>query len=95
MSVLFTTIYSLRLLIFVFHRENRSDEKVFAHIHESPLIMILPLAILSIFAIFFGMLMNSYFAGESLFKVWGEFMYFIEKIDLMRKFLLTFMNLLS
>ena len=80
-SVLFTTIYSVRLLIYVFHRENRSDEKVFAHIHESPLIMILPLTILSIFAIFFGMLMNSYFAGDSLFKVWGEFMFINNDIN--------------
>ena len=52
LSVLFTTIYSVRLLIYVFHRENKSDEKVFAHIHESPIIMVVPLTILSVFAIF-------------------------------------------
>ena len=32
-----------------------ADEKVVAHIHESPFIMTFPLIILSIFAIFFGM----------------------------------------
>ena len=54
-GVLLTSIYSSRLLIHVFHRENLSDEKVFAHIHESPPIMIFPLIILAIFSIFFGM----------------------------------------
>ena len=43
--------------------------------------MILPLIILSIFAIFFGMLMNNYFAGESLSKVWGEFMFINNDIN--------------
>jgi len=80
-SVLFTTIYSVRLIIYVFHRENKSDEKVFAHIHESPPIMILPLTILSIFAIFFGMIMHNHFAGESLFRVWGEFMFINNDIN--------------
>ena len=40
-GVLFTSIYSLRLLVYVFHRDNVADEKVIAHIHESPFIMII------------------------------------------------------
>ena len=36
-GVLFTSIYSLRLLVYVFHRDNVADEKVIAHIHESPI----------------------------------------------------------
>jgi len=43
--------------------------------------MILPLTILSIFAIFFGMLMHNYFAGENLFKLWGEFMFINNDIN--------------
>ena len=35
-GVLFTSIYSLRLLVYVFHRDSVADEKVIAHIHESP-----------------------------------------------------------
>ena len=75
LSVLFTTIYSVRLLIYVFHRENKSDEKVFAHIHESPMIMVVPLTILSVFAIFFGMFFHDFFAGEHLFKIWNDFIF--------------------
>ena len=66
-GVLFTSIYSLRLLVYVFHRDNVADEKVIAHIHESPSIMILPLVILSIFAIFFGMFMKIIFTEFNFF----------------------------
>ena len=74
-SVAFTTIYSIRMMIYVFHRDNNSDEKVFAHIHESPMIMILPLTILSVFAIFFGMVLHDYFAGKYLVNLWDDFMH--------------------
>ena len=62
-GVFLTTIYSLRLLIHVFHGKNRSDEKVFAHIHESPMVMVIPLVFLGIFSIFFGMISHNFFAG--------------------------------
>ena len=91
-SVLFTTIYSVRLIIYVFHRETQSDEKVIAHIHESPLIMILPLTILSIFAIFFGMTMNSYFSGENVFKAWGNLMFI--NVDINDKYMMGSVPLL-
>ena len=81
LSVLFTTIYSLRLLIYVFHRDNQSDEKVFAHIHESPLVMILPLAILSVFAIFFGMVFHDYFAGKYLVSTWSNLFYIDKDVN--------------
>ncbi len=74
-GVLLTTIYSSRLLIYVFHGQNRSDEKVFAHIHESPLIMVLPLVILAFFSIFFGMYFYSSFVGPSLEEIWSKFMF--------------------
>ena len=58
---LFTTLYSLRLIIYVFHKKSMVDEKVVAHIHESPFIMTFPLIVLSVFAIFFGMLFSFIF----------------------------------
>ena len=80
-GVLFTSIYTLRLLVYVFHRENLADEKVIAHIHESPLIMILPLVILSVFAIFFGMLMNSIFIEINFLEMWSSTMYVDKSLD--------------
>ena len=32
-AVLLTTLYSMRLIIYVFHRKSMADEKVIAHIH--------------------------------------------------------------
>ena len=80
-GVLFTSIYSLRLLVYVFHRENVADEKVIAHIHESPLIMISPLVILSVFAIFFGMFMNIIFTEINFLEMWSSTMYVNKSLD--------------
>ncbi len=80
-GVLFTSIYSLRLLVYVFHRDNVADEKVIAHIHESPSIMILPLVILSIFAIFFGMFMKIIFTEFNFLEMWSSTMYVNKSLD--------------
>ena len=74
-GVFLTALYSSRLLISVFHRENNSDEKVFAHIHESPMIMVIPLIILAFFSIFFGMIFHNFFAGSLLESIWSNFMF--------------------
>ena len=39
------------------------------------MIMILPLTILSVFAIFFGMVLHDYFAGKYLVNLWDDFMH--------------------
>ena len=57
----FTSIYTLRLLVYVFHRDNLADEKVIAHIHESPLIMILPLGNFINFCNIFWNVYETYF----------------------------------
>jgi len=74
-GVLLTSIYSMRLIIHVFHRQNKSDEKVFAHIHESPQIMIFPLVALAFFSIFFGMIFHDFFAGPLLESIWSGSMH--------------------
>ncbi len=80
-GVFLTTIYSLRLLIHVFHGKNRSDEKVFAHIHESPTVMVIPLVFLGIFSIFFGMISHNFFAGQFLENIWSDFMYINSELN--------------
>ena len=80
-GVLLTSIYSLRLLVYVFHRDNVADEKVIAHIHESPSIMILPLVILSIFAIFFGMFMKIVFIEFNFLEMWSTTMFVNKSLD--------------
>ena len=59
-------------MIYVFHGKIEADEKVLAHIHESPKIMIIPLVILSVFSIFFGMLGYDLFFGYTSNILWSE-----------------------
>ena len=80
--VFLTSFYSFRLLINVFHGKNNSDEKVLAHIHESPNVMIIPLIILSIFAIFSGILLNKYFFGINSILFWKDSLYNISTTNL-------------
>ena len=80
-AVFFTSLYSLRLIIYVFHGKSRADEKVVAHVHESPFIMIAPLFILSIFSIFFGMLTHEYFFGAKSSILWGGLLYINNELN--------------
>ena len=81
MEFFLTSLYSSRLLITVFHGENYSDEKVYAHIHESPMIMVIPLIILAFFSIFFGMIFHGFFAGFSIESIWSKFMFVDSEIN--------------
>ncbi|PPR41421.1 MAG: NADH-quinone oxidoreductase subunit L [Alphaproteobacteria bacterium MarineAlpha8_Bin1] len=72
LAVFFTSLYSARLMIYVFHGKSQADEKVLAHIHESPKIMIIPLVILSFFSIFFGMFSYDFFFGYNSNILWSE-----------------------
>ena len=66
-----TAFYSWRLIFLTFHGTPRADEKVMAHIHESPLSMLVPLIILAIGAIFSGYLFYSDFIGSNATNFWG------------------------
>ncbi len=77
-AAVMTAFYSWRLLFMTFHGAPRADEKVMAHVHESPAVMLVPLAVLAAGAIFAGALLYEPFVGggekdEPLAK--------IEKVD--------------
>ncbi|HIC59572.1 MAG TPA: NADH-quinone oxidoreductase subunit L [Rhodospirillales bacterium] len=67
-----TAFYSWRLLILTFHGESRADEITFAHVHESPKVMILPLVFLAIGALFVGILTFNFFVGDQAAEFWGN-----------------------
>ena len=69
-AALLTAFYSWRLLIMTFHGAPRADDRVLAHVHESPKVMILPLIVLAIGATFVGMLTYPYFVGEASPEFW-------------------------
>lgn len=64
-AALLTAFYSWRLILMTFHGKPRADEHVMAHVHESPSIMLMPLVILSLGAIFAGYVFHGGFAGST------------------------------
>lgn len=67
-----TAFYSWRLLFMTFHGAPRADEKVMAHVHESPSVMILPLLVLAAGACFAGYLGYEKFVGVDYNAFWGK-----------------------
>lgn len=67
-----TAFYSWRLLIMTFHGQPRADEKVMAHVHESPAVMTLPLYFLAIGAVVGGFAFYEFFAGNMRAAFWGD-----------------------
>jgi len=74
-----TAFYSWRLLFMTFHGAPRADEKVMAHVHESPMVMILPLVVLAIGACFAGILGYDYFVGKNAEHFWGDAILILEQ----------------
>jgi NADH-quinone oxidoreductase subunit L len=67
-----TAFYSVRLIMMTFHGESRADERVLAHVHESPKIMLVPLLVLAAGAIAAGWVGYDYFVGSKAVDFWGN-----------------------
>jgi len=63
-AALFTSFYSWRLIHLTFHGKSRADQKTFDHAHESPNVMMIPLYLLAIGAIFSGVFFYDQFFGK-------------------------------
>ncbi|MGB2324321.1 MAG: NADH-quinone oxidoreductase subunit L [Candidatus Puniceispirillales bacterium] len=67
-----TAFYSWRLLMMTFHGKPRASADVMSHIHESPLVMTVPLFILAIGAVLSGWLFYDLFVGYHWYEFWGR-----------------------
>ena len=76
-----TAFYSWRLLFMTFHGQPRADEKVMAHIHESPRIMTMPLAFLAAGAIGAGIIFAPVFVGEYRAQFWQSSLFVLDAND--------------
>jgi NADH-quinone oxidoreductase subunit L len=65
-----TAFYSWRLLILTFHGAPRADHHVMEHVHESPLVMVAPLVLLAIGAVFAGAVFYEPFVGHHWKDFW-------------------------
>jgi NADH-quinone oxidoreductase subunit L len=62
-AALMTAFYSWRLIIMTFHGKPRADHHTMEHVHESPAVMMGPLLVLAVGAIFAGAVLYGGFAG--------------------------------
>jgi NADH-quinone oxidoreductase subunit L len=77
-----TSIYSWRLIFKTFHGEYNNKDIKIEETHESPLVMLIPLFILSIGAVFAGFLFKGLFignGGDNFF--WAESIKFLEPLS--------------
>ena len=61
----FTSFYSWRLIFLTFHGTPRGDKHAHDHAHESPMVMLIPLGVLSVGAVLAGMLWYGNFFGHA------------------------------
>ncbi|WP_319546622.1 NADH-quinone oxidoreductase subunit L [Ruegeria conchae] len=64
-AAMFTSFYSWRLIFLTFYGEERGDKHTHEHAHESPMTMLVPLGVLSLGAVFAGMIWYGNFFGHA------------------------------
>ncbi len=60
-----TSFYSWRLMFLTFYGKPRGDKHTHDHAHESPMVMLIPLGVLALGAVFAGMLWYNSFFGHA------------------------------
>ncbi|WP_206454308.1 NADH-quinone oxidoreductase subunit L [Aurantimonas marina] len=70
LAALLTSFYSWRLIFMTFHGKPRASADVMHHIHESPMVMLVPLFVLAAGALFAGILFEGAFIGEGYGEFW-------------------------
>ena len=63
-AALFTSFYSWRLIFMTFYGKARGDKHAHDHAHESPMVMLVPMGILALGAVFAGMIWYGSFFGS-------------------------------
>ena len=63
-AALFTSFYSWRLMLLTFFGEARGDKHTHEHAHESPNVMLIPLGVLALGAVFAGAIWYGSFFGK-------------------------------
>ena len=66
-----TAFYISRLFLLTFHGTSRAPKHVQEHVHESPLVMLLPLVALAVGALASGYLLRTNFIGTNFANFWG------------------------
>ena len=82
-TALLTSIYSWRLIFKTFHGDYNNKEIKIDETHESPFIMLIPLILLSIGAIFAGFLFKELFIGyDGVNNFWRDSIFFLKPLSI-------------
>ena len=82
LTAFLTAIYSWRLIFKTFHGSYNNKEVKIEETHESPLVMLIPLIILSVGAIFAGVVFKEIFIGyKELNYFWQESIFFLKPLS--------------
>ncbi len=76
-----TSVYSWRLIFKTFHGSYNNKTIPIESTHESPLVMLLPLLILSLGAIFAGFYFKDIFIGHNSLEFWKSSIFFLNEIS--------------
>jgi len=76
-----TAFYSWRLLFMTFHGKSRASAETLHHVHESPRVMTIPLAVLAVGAVVAGWIGYGAFVGHGREAFWGESLLVLEGND--------------
>ena len=79
LAAFLTAFYSWRLLLLTFHGDFNSSKEVLDHVHESPIVMLIPLFVLAFGAIFSGWYFYNDFVGYNWKEFWGDSILISEK----------------
>ncbi|MBB3964053.1 NADH-quinone oxidoreductase subunit L [Rhizobium metallidurans] len=82
-AALFTSFYSWRLMFLTFFNKPRASHEVMHHVHESPQVMLVPLYLLALGAIFAGWYFEGYFYGEEYAEFWKGALFTAEGNDML------------
>jgi NADH-quinone oxidoreductase subunit L len=71
LAAFLTAFYSWRLLFMTFHGKSRADHHALEHAHESPWVMLAPLVVLAVGAVFAGWALHDWFIGAEWHHFWN------------------------
>ncbi len=81
-TALLTSIYSWRLIYKTFHGNYKNESYEFDKVHESPPVILIPLFVLTIGAIFAGFVFKDIFIGTDHQNFWKSAIFFKEQFEL-------------
>jgi len=85
-AALFTSFYSWRLAFMTFFGKPRASADVMHHVHESPMVMLFPLIVLGIGAVFAGVVFEGYFFGHEYAEFWKGALFTLPENEIIVEF---------